>query len=86
MHAAGIVIAEHPLWEHVPCYRGQDGEIVTQFAKEEVEEAGLVKFDFLGLKTLTVIDIAVPDDRKGQKDFDLRRIPLDDSGVYRMIR
>lgn len=85
MHAAGIVIAEHPLWEHVPCYRGQDGEIVTQFAKEEVEEAGLVKFDFLGLKTLTVIDIAVRMIEKVKPDFDLRRIPLDDSGVYRMI-
>jgi DNA polymerase-3 subunit alpha len=59
MHAAGIVISETPLWDTVPVYRGQDGEYVTQFAKEEVEEAGLVKFDFLGLKTLTVIDIAV---------------------------
>ncbi len=85
MHAAGIVIAEHPLWEHVPCYRGQDGEIVTQFAKEEVEEAGLVKFDFLGLKTLTVIDIAVQMIHRKQPDFDLRRIPLDDARVYRMI-
>lgn len=85
MHAAGIVIAEHPLWEHVPCYRGQDGEIVTQFAKEEVEEAGLVKFDFLGLKTLTVIDIAVKMVQKERPDFDLRRIPLDDVSVYKLI-
>ncbi len=85
MHAAGIVIAEHPLWEHVPCYRGQDGEIVTQFAKEEVEEAGLVKFDFLGLKTLTVIDIAVQMIQRDNPDFDLRRIPLDDERVYKMI-
>src|SRR5262249_38492127 len=59
MHAAGVVIAERPLWEYVPCFRGQNGELVTQFAKDEVEEAGLVKFDFLGLKTLTVIDRAV---------------------------
>jgi DNA polymerase-3 subunit alpha len=59
MHAAGVVISEKPLWEYVPCSRGPDGEIVTQFAKDEVEQAGLVKFDFLGLKTLTVIDIAV---------------------------
>nr|HEX4318887.1 DNA polymerase III subunit alpha [Kofleriaceae bacterium] len=59
MHAAGIVIAERPLWEYVPCFRGQNDEIVTQFAMKEVEKAGLVKFDFLGLKTLTVIDTAV---------------------------
>ena len=85
MHAAGIVIADSPLWDHVPCYRGQDGEIVTQFAKEEVEEAGLVKFDFLGLKTLTVIDTAVKMLSKDRPDFDLRRIPLDDASVYRMI-
>jgi len=43
----------------LPCFRGQNGEIVTQFAKDEVELAGLVKFDFLGLKTLTVIAKAV---------------------------
>ncbi|HEU4726881.1 MAG TPA: DNA polymerase III subunit alpha, partial [Kofleriaceae bacterium] len=59
MHAAGIVIAEKPLWEYVPCFRGQNDEIVTQFAMKEVEKAGLVKFDFLGLKTLTVIQTAV---------------------------
>ncbi|HEY1558989.1 MAG TPA: DNA polymerase III subunit alpha [Kofleriaceae bacterium] len=59
MHAAGIVIAEQPLWEYVPCFRGQNGEIVTQFAMKEVEKAGLVKFDFLGLKTLTVLAAAV---------------------------
>src|SRR5690606_38324384 len=51
MHAAGIVISEEPLWEHVPCSKGQNDEIVTQFAMKEVEKAGLVKFDFLGLKT-----------------------------------
>ena len=85
MHAAGIVIADSPLWDHVPCYRGQDGEIVTQFAKDEVEEAGLVKFDFLGLKTLTVIDIAVKMVKKERPDFDLRRIPLGDASVYRLI-
>ncbi|MCS6914311.1 MAG: DNA polymerase III subunit alpha [Myxococcales bacterium] len=85
MHAAGIVISERPLWEHVPCCRGQNGEIVTQFAKDEVEEAGLVKFDFLGLKTLTVIDLAVRMIRLERPDFDLRAIPLDDPGVYRML-
>ncbi|MFO0573994.1 MAG: DNA polymerase III subunit alpha [Polyangia bacterium] len=85
MHAAGIVIADGPLWDYVPCYRGQDAEIVTQFAKDEVEEAGLVKFDFLGLKTLTVIDIAVAMVTKDHPEFDLRRIPLDDKSVFDMI-
>ncbi len=85
MHAAGVVIAEKPLWEYVPCSRGPDGEIVTQFAKDEVEQAGLVKFDFLGLKTLTVIDIAVKLLRREQPDFDITKLPLDDETVYEMI-
>ncbi len=74
-HAAGIVISEGPLWDHVPVFkdstsaaslrRGQDlgdkgvSSLVTQYYKDDVEQAGLVKFDFLGLKTLTVLDIAV---------------------------
>ena len=94
MHAAGVVIAEQPLWELVPCFRGDKDEIVTQFAKDEVEAAGLVKFDFLGLKNLTSINIAQklvnqrrqkegPD--KNDAIFDIDRIPLDDAGVYKMI-
>ena len=63
MHAAGVVIGDKPLWEYVPLYAVHDenGRVmrITQFAKNEVEEAGLVKFDFLGLKTLTVVDHAV---------------------------
>ncbi|MBK8010260.1 MAG: DNA polymerase III subunit alpha [Deltaproteobacteria bacterium] len=55
MHAAGIVIADSELWNHVPIFRGTDGEMVTQFSMTDVEDAGLVKFDFLGLKTLDVI-------------------------------
>jgi DNA polymerase-3 subunit alpha len=85
MHAAGVVIAEEPLWEYVPCSRGPEGEIVTQFAKDEVEQAGLVKFDFLGLKTLTVIDIAVKLIRREKPDFDVNALPLDDKHVYEMI-
>jgi DNA polymerase III subunit alpha len=89
MHAAGIVISEEPLWEHVPCFRGQNDEIVTQFAMKEVEKAGLVKFDFLGLKTLTVIQTAVAliNQQRGpdQPRFDIDAIPTDDAGVYQMI-
>jgi DNA polymerase-3 subunit alpha len=58
MHAAGVVIADNPLWDVVPVFRGNDDEIVTQFSMSDVEAAGLVKFDFLGLKTLDVIDHA----------------------------
>lgn len=55
MHAGGIVISELDLVEYVPVFSGQNGELVTQFDKDKVEEAGLIKFDFLGLKTLDVI-------------------------------
>jgi DNA polymerase-3 subunit alpha len=68
-HAAGVVISEGPLWDHVPVFRDERsktaggpasaGALVTQYHKDDVELAGLVKFDFLGLKTLTVLDIAV---------------------------
>jgi DNA polymerase-3 subunit alpha len=88
MHAAGIVIAEKPLWEYVPCFRGQNGEIVTQFAMKEAEKAGLVKFDFLGLKTLTVIQTAVRlinQQRPPGDELDIDTIPKDDADVFRMI-
>jgi DNA polymerase-3 subunit alpha len=92
-HAAGIVIAERPLWEYVPCFRpaGEEG-IVTQYDKDRVEKVGLVKFDFLGLKTLTVIQTAldlINRDRqtrgKGEDPLDLSLISNDDPGVYKMI-
>ena len=94
MHAAGVVIGDKPLWEYVPLYavHGDEGELtrITQFAKNEVEEAGLVKFDFLGLKTLTVVDHAVRlvnDGRRaaGEELLDIGVIPLDDSSVFDLI-
>ena len=88
MHAAGIVIAERPLWDYVPCFRGQNDEIVTQFAMKEVEKVGLVKFDFLGLKTLTVIQTAVAlinQQRPPGEEFDVDTIPKDDAEVFKMI-
>ncbi|MBV8763189.1 MAG: DNA polymerase III subunit alpha [Deltaproteobacteria bacterium] len=90
MHAAGVVIGDKPLWEYVPCFRGQNDEIVTQFAMKEVEKAGLVKFDFLGLKTLTVIQTAVKLINQqraaaGQEPFDVDLIRKDDPDVYKMI-
>ena len=58
-HAAGIVIANEPLADHIPLYRGSKDEIVTQYDMNSIEELGFVKFDFLGLKTLTLIDKAL---------------------------
>ncbi len=87
MHAAGIVISEGPLWETVPVFKSPSGDLVTQYAKDEVEYAGLVKFDFLGLTTLTVLDIAVslinkrPDLRARGEVFDHSTIPVDAKDV-----
>ena len=59
IHAAGVIITEKPVVNYCPLYVGRDGEVVTQFDKDFSEAVGLVKFDFLGLKTLTVIDNAI---------------------------
>ena len=58
-HAAGVVIGDRPLREYTPLFVTPEGDVVTQYDKRFVEKVGLVKFDFLGLKTLTVIDQAV---------------------------
>lgn len=88
VHAAGIVIANGNLWDRVPV-KCEDSHMVTQYAKNEVEKAGLVKFDFLGLKTLTVIDTAqkiVNATRsKDTKPLDVRKLSLDDPAVYELI-
>jgi len=85
-HAAGVVIANKPLMEYLPLQRGQNNEVMTQYAMKQVESIGLVKFDFLGLKTLTVIDQAVQliEKNRGIK-LDLSEIPLDDSEVYALL-
>jgi DNA polymerase-3 subunit alpha len=88
MHAAGVVISDGPLIEHVPCFKNGDA-IVTQYDKDDVEAAGLIKFDFLGLKTLTVIDIVErlvnerPDRRRDK--LDLEQVALDDRDSYALI-
>ena len=85
-HAAGIVIGERPLNELVPLYRDPKSNMpVTQFNMKWVEPAGLVKFDFLGLKTLTVLETAVHSVRKRGVDIDLLRTPLDDAKTYEML-
>src|SRR4051794_23136349 len=78
-HAAGLVIGDRPLAELVPLYRDPKTDMpVTQFNMKWVEPAGLVKFDFLGLKTLSVLQTAVELLRKRDIDIDLAAIPLDD--------
>jgi DNA polymerase III subunit alpha len=85
-HAAGIVIGDRPLTELVPLYRDPKSDMpVTQFNMKWVEQAGLVKFDFLGLKTLTVLDTAVRMLRRRGVEIDLLQIPLDDANTYEIL-
>ena len=85
-HAAGVVIANKPLMEYLPLYRGQDGEVMTQYSMKDVEKIGLVKFDFLGLKTLTVVNNAIQlvEKHRGVK-LDISQIPLDDPETYGLL-
>jgi DNA polymerase-3 subunit alpha len=85
-HAAGIVISDRPLSELVPLYRDPKSDMpVTQFNMKWVEPAGLVKFDFLGLKTLTVLDLAAKLLKQRGIELDIGRIPLDDKKTYEML-
>ena len=85
-HAAGIVIGDRPLTELVPLYRDPKSDMpVTQFNMKWVEQAGLVKFDFLGLKTLTVLEKAVELVRRRGVEIDLASIPLDDTKTYDLL-
>lgn len=91
-HAGGVVIAPSKLTDFTPLYCEQGGEnLVTQFDKDDVEAVGLVKFDFLGLRTLTIIDWAVETINKQIKDknespIDINEIPLDDPETYQLLR
>ncbi|HLI14062.1 MAG TPA: DNA polymerase III subunit alpha [Alphaproteobacteria bacterium] len=85
-HAAGVVIGDRPLDELIPLYRDPRSEMpVTQFNMKWVEQAGLVKFDFLGLKTLTVLVRAVELLRSRNIDIDLGNLPLDDKPTFEML-
>ncbi|MCE2960276.1 MAG: DNA polymerase III subunit alpha [Akkermansiaceae bacterium] len=85
IHAAGIVIGDRPLDEHVPLTRGNEGEVVTQYDMGAITEVGLLKMDFLGLKNLTVIHDAVGHIRKHKPDFDIETVPLDDQATFDML-
>jgi len=85
-HAAGVVIGRGPLWDYVPLARTSEGAVVTQYPMENLEELGLLKMDFLGLRTLTVIEKT----RRLVKDelnepLELDRIPLDDGKTFEML-
>ncbi len=83
IHAAGVVISNRPLMEYLPLYRGQEGEVITQYAMKEVEAIGLVKFDFLGLKTLTMVNHTLQLIKMTRGlSIDLSQIPLDDPKVF----
>ncbi len=90
-HAAGIVIADKPIVEYLPLMEDKDGQVVTQYSMSWVEKIGLVKFDFLGLKTLSVIDLAqtLIDKEKNYKGgkhwLNINSIPLDDEKVFKLI-
>ena len=86
-HAAGVVIGDRPLAQLVPLYRDPRSDMpVTQFDMKHVESAGLVKFDFLGLKTLSVLQKAVELLAKRGVTIDLSALPLDDAQVYDLMK
>ncbi|SAI72397.1 DNA polymerase III subunit alpha [Bordetella ansorpii] len=90
MHAGGVLIAPGKLTDFCPlyCQPGQENSAVSQYDKDDVEAAGLVKFDFLGLRNLTILDWAVRYVRQfneTKRDFDIMALPLDDQAAYRVL-
>ncbi|HEU4850948.1 MAG TPA: DNA polymerase III subunit alpha, partial [Telluria sp.] len=89
MHAGGVLIAPGKLTDFCPLYtQGGDTGVVSQYDKDDVEAVGLVKFDFLGLTTLTILDRAVNYIRQldpAEKDFNLESLPLNDRGSYELL-
>ena len=86
MHAAGVVISQNPVMEYVPLSRGSDGSLVTQFTMTTLEELGLLKMDFLGLRTLTVIQNAEKLVRRDKGiELDMDKIDYEDKKVYGML-
>ena len=83
-HAAGVVITSRPVSDYVPLAKNDD-LVVTQYIMTTLEELGLLKMDFLGLRNLTVLDDAVKLVRRKDPDFDLHKIPEDDAATFRMI-
>lgn len=86
IHAAGVVIADKSLDNYMPLHRGENGEVVTQFSMKVIEKMGLIKFDLLGLKTLTMLKNAIVNIKRTHGvDIDLDNLPLDDPKVYELL-
>ena len=86
IHAAGVVISPKPMVEYLPLCVGPNKEVLTQYDMKYVEKTGLIKFDFLGLKTLTVIDRALKLIRQDiGAEVDLAKIPMDDARTYKLL-
>ena len=86
VHAAGVVIAPGPITDYAPLYKGQRDEITTQWNMKEVERVGLLKMDFLGLSTLTLIQDALAEIKRTEGvDIDIDSIPLDDAKTYKVF-
>ena len=83
-HAAGVVISDKPVYEYVPL-SVNDGMVVTEYSMTALDELGLLKMDFLGLRNLTVIDDTVKEIKKTNPDFDIEKIPLDDKDTIYMM-
>jgi DNA polymerase-3 subunit alpha len=86
IHAAGVVIGDKPLDEYVPLCRGNDDEVVTQYAMGPLTDLGMLKMDFLGLKTLTVIDDTVALIRQQDPTFSLESISFQDQPTFDLLR
>ena len=84
VHAAGLVVTDEPVADHVPLATSKD-TVVTQFDMNTVASLGLLKFDFLGLRYLTIIDDAVNSIKEREPDFDLEKIPFDDKKTYEFL-
>lgn len=85
VHAAGVVIADRDLSEYIPLTRANDGNIVSQYSMAPLTDLGLLKMDFLGLKTLTVIDDAVKLIHRHTPDFDISKIPMDNQATFDLL-
>ncbi len=85
-HACGVVIADRPLVDYLPLFKGSRDEVMTQYTMDRIEQLGLIKFDFLGLRTLTVIKKALRlvEETTGQK-VDIDKISLNDEATYQLV-
>src|SRR4026209_2682796 len=87
VHAAGVVIAPGPISDYAPLFKSNRDEITTQWAMKEVERVGLLKMDFLGLSTLTLIDDALKEIKRTEGiDLDIDNIPLDDAKTFKIFQ